>query len=105
MHIFEPPDLWQRYIDPVYRHVAPIGLTEMRRDMRVKVKSAILLRMGTVRPTDPTAASAWRDDYASVYDAAEARGWDSHTQREAMDAEGLDLAIMFPTRGLFVLGL
>ena len=39
MHIFEPPDLWQRYIDPAYRHAAPVGLTEMRRDMRVKVKS------------------------------------------------------------------
>jgi predicted TIM-barrel fold metal-dependent hydrolase len=105
MHIFEPPDLWQRYIDPAYRHVAPLGLTEMRRDMRVKVKSAIMLRMGTVRPADPKAASAWRDDYESVYDAAERRGWDPDSQREAMDAEGLDLAVMFPTRGLFVLGL
>ena len=23
MHIFEPPDLWQRYIDPAWRHAAP----------------------------------------------------------------------------------
>lgn len=105
MHIFEPPDLWQRYIDPAYRHVAPLGLTEMRRDMRVKVKSAVMLRMGGVRPADPTGSSPWRDDYESVYDAAERRGWDPDSQREAMDAEGLDLAVMFPTRGLFVLGL
>ena len=46
MHIFEPPDLWQRYIDPAWRHAAPVGLTEMRRDMRVKVKSHVILRMG-----------------------------------------------------------
>ena len=30
MHVMEPPDLWQRYIAPEYRHAAPIGLTELR---------------------------------------------------------------------------
>ncbi len=46
MHILEPPDLWQRYIDPAWKHAAPVGLTEMRRDMRVKVKSRVMLRVG-----------------------------------------------------------
>ena len=50
MHVLEPPDLWQRYIDPAWRHAAPVGLTEMRRDMRVKVKSSVVLRLGPVRP-------------------------------------------------------
>ena len=35
MHVMEPPDLWQRYIDPAYRHAAPVGLMEIPRDMRV----------------------------------------------------------------------
>jgi predicted TIM-barrel fold metal-dependent hydrolase len=105
MHVFEPADLWQRYIDPAYRHVAPIGLTEMRRDMRVKVKSAVMLRMGPVRPLDPKAESAWRADYDSAYNESERRGWDPASQLEAMNKEGLDLAVLFPTRGLFVLGL
>ena len=51
MHIFEPPDLWQRYIDPAWRHAAPVGLSEMRRDMRVKVKSHVLLRSADRAPT------------------------------------------------------
>ena len=34
MHIFEPPDLWQRYIAPEWKHAAPVGLTELRRDMQ-----------------------------------------------------------------------
>ena len=46
MHIFEPPDLWQRYIEPEFRHAAPVGLNEMPRDMRVRVQSTILLRGG-----------------------------------------------------------
>ena len=105
MHIFEPPDLWQRYIDPAYRHAAPVGLTEMRRDMRGKVKSHVILRMGTVRPIDPAASTAWKSSHDTAYAHAEARKWDPTSQREAMDAEGIDVAVLFPTRGLFVLGL
>ena len=50
MHVFEPADLWQRYIVPEYRHAAPIGMTELKRDIRVKVKSQVLLRAGPVKP-------------------------------------------------------
>ena len=50
MHIFEPPDLWQRYIAEEFRHAAPVGMTELRRDIRVKVKSQVLLRAGPVSP-------------------------------------------------------
>jgi predicted TIM-barrel fold metal-dependent hydrolase len=103
MHIFEPPDLWQRYIDPAWRHAAPVGLTEMQRDMRVKVKSHVILRLGAVRPLADR--SAWKAEHQNVYAAAERRGWDPASQKDAMDAEGLDLAVLFPTRGLFVLGL
>ena len=37
MHVMEPADLWQRYIAPEYQHAAPIGMTELRRDIRVKL--------------------------------------------------------------------
>ena len=33
------------------------------------------------------------------------RNWDPTSQIEAMDQEGIDLAVLFPTRGLGVLGL
>ena len=106
MHVMEPPDLWQRYIDPAWRHAAPVGLTELPRDMRVKVKSHVLLRLGPVRPlvaeTGPRGAP-------SRTRALRARGSAAAgtptSQLEAMDAEGLDVAVLFPSRGLFVLGL
>ncbi len=104
MHIFEPPDLWQRYIEPAWRHVAPTGLTDMQRDMRVLVKSHVLLRRGPVRPAAPE-RSVWKGDTHNVYGDAERQGWSPASQRDAMDQEGLDLAVLFPTRGLFVLGL
>ena len=50
MHVMEPPDLWQRYIADEYKHAAPIGLTELRRDIRIKLKSQILLKVGPINP-------------------------------------------------------
>ena len=29
LHVMEPPDLWERYIDPAYAHAAPRGLSEI----------------------------------------------------------------------------
>ena len=104
MHVMEPPDLWQRYIAPEWRHAAPIGLSELQRDMRVRVKDHSLTRMGVARPNfDDTVG--WTRAQETAYAPAEARLWDPASQLEAMDAEGLDLAVLFPSRGLFVLGL
>jgi predicted TIM-barrel fold metal-dependent hydrolase len=107
MHVLEPPDLWQRYIAPEFRHAAPVGMTELRRDLRVKVKSHVMLRLGPVRAVREAkgAGIGWRPDQEEAYASAEARGWDAVAQLEAMDREGVDLAVLFPSRGLFVLGL
>src|SRR5688572_12027583 len=35
MHILEPADLWQRYIDSRFKHLAPIGTTDHVRDLRL----------------------------------------------------------------------
>jgi predicted TIM-barrel fold metal-dependent hydrolase len=107
MHVMEPADLWQRYMTPEYRHAAPIGMTELKRDIRVKVKSQVLLKSGPVRPLKERSGSGigWRPDQEAAYGEAEARGWDAQAQLDAMDREGVDLTVLFPTRGLFALGL
>ena len=106
MHIMEPPDLWQRYIDPAWLSEAPIGLSEVRRDMRVQVKDTVLSISSRQRvPRGWTGGVGWRPTQDTSYAHAEDRGWDATSQLEAMDAEGLDAAVLFPSRGLFVLGL
>jgi predicted TIM-barrel fold metal-dependent hydrolase len=106
LHVMEPPDLWTNYIAPEYRHAAPVGLTEITRDMRVRVKNHTLLRLGTVHAQPLGVRRAgWREEHESVYADAEAAGWDAASQLRAMNVEGLDLAVLFPSRGLFVLGL
>ena len=106
LHIMEPADLWQRYMEPEWAHAAPIGTSEMVRDMRVRVKNHTMLRMGRVRPQRIDGRkTGWREEHDSVYAEAEAAGWDPASQLRAMDTEGLDLAVLYPSRGLFVLGL
>ena len=39
-----------------------------------------------------------------VYADSEQRGWDAASQVAAMDNEGIDVAVLFPSRGLFTLG-
>ena len=103
MHVMEPADLWQRYIDPLWAHAAPVGLSEIERDMRVRVKNAVLLRLG--RTSAREKGRPWRADQDSAFAHAEERDWDAKSQVVAMDMEGIDSTVLFPSRGLFVLSL
>src|SRR6516225_3678006 len=84
MHVMEPADLWPR-------------------DMGVKVKNAVMLRLGRARPR--AAGRPWKADQDPPYTHAEERGWDAKSQVMAMEMEHLDSAVLFPSRGLFVLSL
>src|ERR687889_489765 len=76
LHVMEPPDLWQRYIDPAFAHAAPIGLAEIPRDMRVRVKNHTMLRLGRVRPLRVDGRkTGWREEHDSVYADPESRGF------------------------------
>ena len=44
---------------------------------------------------------AERYDRLTTFKGFEERGWGSQTQLEAMDVEGIDLALLFPSLGLF----
>ncbi len=105
MHVLEPADLWQRYIADEFKHAAPVGMTELRRDLRVKVKSQVLLKVGPVRPLKERGGSGigWRTEQEAAYAEAEAKGWGPEAQLDAMAKEGVDLAVLFPSRGLFAL--
>src|SRR5438128_10549056 len=104
MHVMEPADLWQRDIDPAYRETAPVGLTRWPRDESMSVNG-----IAVGRPYQSLAVrrakSSERAQKDAAYAFAEARGWDAAAQVEAMDREGIDLTVLFPTRGLFVLGI
>ena len=99
MHIMEPPDLWPRYIDEKYRSQAPVGITsENVRDLRVQWPDLPGQIRGGINQTGHN-----YERNQKLYKSDSERGWVSEVQLEAMDIEGIDVAVMFPSRGLSVL--
>ena len=101
MHIVEPADLWERYIDPAYKDRAPRGLRRHPRDLAVQVAGHTFPPANRSYTNAITPIMTQQQD---VYAASEAQGWDSTSQLQAMDQEGIDVAVLFPSRGLFTLG-
>ncbi len=84
MHLIEPHDLWQRYIDPAYKAAAPVGANVVPRDARVYV--------GGKNPTDtPRKWGKYLADHVAAqkndYALADQRCYDNVSQLDAMDRE------------------
>lgn len=103
MHLVEPADLWQKYMEPAFRDRAPVGTSFYPRDINVLVddKSPI----GKDVEHWMQAIFAHSEPLDREYQYAIDRGWDGKSQLWAMDQEGIDVAVLYPSRGLFVLGL
>jgi predicted TIM-barrel fold metal-dependent hydrolase len=109
MHIIEPADLWQRYIDPRFKDGAPAGSTAPGpRNINVDLSYGRSMMHPEVLPHTINWARALTKHMAPVeheYEFAARRNFDGVSQLEAMDREGIDVAFMYPSRGLFVLGV
>ena len=102
MHIMEPPDLWPRYIAPEFRDIAPIGITSRNvRDLRTYFPGDTPEPEPRRRGTPFTGHNFERNQ--ELYRDHSERGWGPDCQLEAMDREGIDVAVLFPTRGLSIL--
>jgi uncharacterized protein len=89
MHLAEPGDLWQKYIEPELRdHVA--DLTGVTPDYDVLGRSTI----PAIEKIRGTRTHLLRD-----YVSADGKYIDPAGQLKAMDTEGIDVAILFPTAG------
>lgn len=102
MHVMEPPDLWEKYIDKKYRDRAPRGVTSKNvRDLRMAHPDG---SQWARTPNAPAQADTARgrnyEEKQIIFGDDAKRGWTSEVQLEAMDHEGLDIAVLYPTRGL-----
>ena len=104
MHLMEPVDLWQRYIDSPFKDRAPRGLTSVNvRDLRMAHADG---RLWGLPPTHGQRNANQGHNFRknqSIYRSHAERGWTAEVQLEAMDIEGIDVAVLYPTRGLQVL--
>ena len=119
MHIMEPPDLFDRYLDPKYkdRVILPRGT-----DGRAKRGTMIIDGLATSADPDmqqyrkrsapaksnygshsglsSVALSGSRIAESGRLDFAILRDYDAEAQVMAFDMEGIDIAVLFPTTGL-----
>lgn len=102
LHIIEPPDLWDRYIDAPFKHQAPRGFAEWVLDLRIEIDGKLMPadvgHSGTARGRS---TQRDRERFRPFHD----RGWDAPAQLDAMDEEGIDVGVLYPTRGLFAQGI
>ena len=107
IHIIEPPDLWQRYIDPEFKGQGPRGITDWSIDLRTVGPDGKL--WGWAAGTE----DSWRRRKSghefpknhARFKPYEERGWTAEVQLGAMEEEGIDVAIIYPSRGLFALAI
>ena len=104
MHIIEPPDLWQRYIDPEFKDQAPRGLTETVGDLRLIGPDGKPWGRDAVAVRDQQRGRGHSFAQNQIrFKPYEERGWTGEVQLGAMDEEGIDVAVIYPSRGLFAL--
>lgn len=89
MHLAEPGDLWQRYVADELRERVP-ELTGVSPDYNVLSRSTIAA-IEQIRST--------RTQLFEEYLSPDGRCIDPAGQLKAMDREGIDVAILFPTAG------
>jgi uncharacterized protein len=105
-HVMEPPDLWEQYIDPQFRSQAPKGYGTVSLEV-LGQRMPDLTGLGERPALFATIETQmdWRESHDERYTAAARRGYDPASQIDAMDQEGVDLAVLYPTRGLFAVAV
>src|SRR5256712_13890406 len=93
MHVIEPADLWINYIEPQFKARAPVGLTEVPRDVAIEWEGK---RIPNRTPLSRQRLRVTQTAQADRYEHAERRGNDAGSHLEPMEREGPDVAGPFP---------
>jgi len=108
LHTMEPDQLWQRYLDEPFRTSAPTfarAAAGPPNQPTIRIGELSIGEMTTRAPSVRAAADLHRRAFARHphYEVAHASGYDAESHLAAMDIEGIDVAILYGTRGRQVL--
>jgi predicted TIM-barrel fold metal-dependent hydrolase len=114
MHIMEPPDLFERYLDPAFKHRVSVPVGADGRPTRGTVGMIYVdglptadsdlqqyrkrRRPGPTQSTQPLSGSRLAD--TGRLDFAIERKYNAEAQVMGMVMEGVDIAVLYPTTGL-----
>ena len=101
-HVLEPPDMWERYLDPAYRDRAPALIVDADGKERLLIEGRLLgppVGLGSV------GAVGARDGSVSIegmkYVDGRKGGFDPHARIVDLEVDGIDAVFLYPTLGLF----
>jgi predicted TIM-barrel fold metal-dependent hydrolase len=100
MHIKEPYDLFDKYLDPAYRHRVSSGVNLTRFNAYHWLIDGRPLKTDGDLLQFHRGGDGFNKKNPNVAFAAE-RGYDAESTLIAMEAEGVDIAVLFPTVGLY----
>src|ERR671931_218302 len=104
LHTMEPDGLWERYLEEPFRKFAPRFARGPENAPNQPVIRIGALEVGEMSKRPRTALvgkDLHRRSFARHphYEVAHARGYDAASHLTAMDIEGIDVAILYGTRG------
>jgi predicted TIM-barrel fold metal-dependent hydrolase len=104
LHTMEPDGLWERYLEEPFKKFAPAFVRRTE-----NASNQPLIRVGTLEIGEmskrPQSAAVGKDLQRRAfarhphYEVAHARGYDAESHVAAMDIEGIDVAVIYGTRG------
>ena len=104
LHTMEPDGLWERYLDEPFKKFAPVFVRRTE-----NASNQPLIRVGALEIGEmskrPQSAFVGKDLQRRAfarhphYEVAHARGYDAESHVAAMDIEGIDVAVIYGTRG------
>jgi predicted TIM-barrel fold metal-dependent hydrolase len=105
MHVFEPHDLYLKYMNPRWGDRIPRGVPRSRHgqikftfaDTKPIRPSGVQALAATAPKSDGTESAPGEAQVAHRYAKPLARDYDAVSQLDAMDEEGLDVAVLFRT--------
>jgi len=114
MHVMEPPDLFDHYLDPAVKHRVSVPVGADGRPCRGPAGLTLVdglptadsdlqqyrkrVRRGPTQSTQPLSGSRLAD--TGRLDFAVERDYDPEAQVMGMEMEGVDIAVLYPTSGL-----
>ncbi len=107
-HLMEPDDLWDRYLEEEWRPLAP--KVSRRSESAIAGSRMVVQGKTLAAPAEPGtviasshALEARTLERSPHYRLARERGFDPETHLMAMDIEGVDVGILYATRGRHIL--
>ena len=105
LHVMEPADLWLNYIAPKYRDQAPVDSQDFFNDQYLRHDGRLISRQQDIAFREQFIwDSLEENDQTETFRDYETRGWRPDVYLEAMETEGIDQGVLFPSRGACAVG-